>query len=225
MKYLSQTDLRWAGEQLGTCLTTIGLNGCALLCVSMLAGKDPLEVNEILKNNYGYSKGCLVNWNKAAILFDLPYSTVRSNPIRYPCIIETDHYKSVGLRQHFFIMLNQKEMIDPLDKNPIPRQIYYRIVSYRNLSIKESEGKMDLDAVVKILHQTWRIFNKMAEPDDVSIRREAEECYKKYEGGEKWAFSGLINSWWENSPLKKELEGPENTELKTYLRKILELIK
>ena len=62
-----QCDSRWANEQLGTCSDTICSAGCAMSSVAMIlatkgASKNPSSLNSWLKNNGGYSSGCLINW-------------------------------------------------------------------------------------------------------------------------------------------------------------------
>ncbi len=63
----------WSSDTLGTCSvnTTIGSDGCAITATAMLLNyygdnTDPRELNTWLKNNGGYSSGCLINWSVAA---------------------------------------------------------------------------------------------------------------------------------------------------------------
>ena len=68
----SQRDGRWSGNQLGTCAnTTIGSAGCAITSTTMALSSrggriNPGQLNTWLKNNGGYSQGCLVVWSKVA---------------------------------------------------------------------------------------------------------------------------------------------------------------
>lgn len=69
--FFSQRDPRWANDKLGTCDTTIGKQGCAISCVAMAGARsvynfNPASLNTYLKNNKGYSSGCLINWGVAA---------------------------------------------------------------------------------------------------------------------------------------------------------------
>jgi hypothetical protein len=69
--FFSQRDSRWANNQLGTCATTIGKEGCAITCIAMAGARsvynfNPATLNTYLTKNGGYSSGCLVNWSVAA---------------------------------------------------------------------------------------------------------------------------------------------------------------
>jgi hypothetical protein len=86
-KYVSQRDSRWAGYQLGTCSgETIGSAGCAMTSVYMIhTGKPwsttatPQDFNVWLRNNAGYSGGCLLAWSRAAD-WDGPYGVRYMGP-------------------------------------------------------------------------------------------------------------------------------------------------
>ena len=70
--FFSQRDPRWSGNQLGTCsATTIGGAGCAITAIAMAGARsvsnfNPASLNTYLRNNGGYSSGCLVIWSAAA---------------------------------------------------------------------------------------------------------------------------------------------------------------
>jgi len=70
--FFSQRDPRWSGDQLGTCSgTTIGSAGCAITAIAMAGARsvsnfNPASLNTYLRNNGGYSSGCLVIWSAAA---------------------------------------------------------------------------------------------------------------------------------------------------------------
>ena len=70
--FFSQRDPRWSGDQLGTCSgTTIGSAGCAITAIAMAGARsvsnfNPASLNTYLRNNGGYSSGCLVIWAAAA---------------------------------------------------------------------------------------------------------------------------------------------------------------
>jgi hypothetical protein len=70
--FFSQRDPRWSGNQLGTCSgTTIGSAGCAITAIAMAGARsvsnfNPASLNTYLRNNGGYSSGCLVIWSAAA---------------------------------------------------------------------------------------------------------------------------------------------------------------
>jgi len=65
-----QRDDSWAGDQLGSCSTTIGKMGCAITSIAMVfkyygVDTDPADMNKWLKDNGGYVDKCRVNWSKA----------------------------------------------------------------------------------------------------------------------------------------------------------------
>lgn len=70
--FFSQQDSRWSGDQLGTCSgTTIYSAGCAITAIAMAGARsvsnfNPASLNTYLRNNGGYSSGCLVVWSAAA---------------------------------------------------------------------------------------------------------------------------------------------------------------
>ncbi len=67
----SQTGAYWSEDQLGTCSTSIGKEGCAITSIAMVFrhyGMDtnPRDMNDWLSNkDGGYSRGCLVDWSLA----------------------------------------------------------------------------------------------------------------------------------------------------------------
>jgi hypothetical protein len=70
--FYSQRDANWKGDTLGTCNgDTIGTQGCAMTAMSMGlrhsgANVDPRGLNNWLRNQSGYSQGCLIIWSAAA---------------------------------------------------------------------------------------------------------------------------------------------------------------
>lgn len=57
---LDQLDPAWAGTRLGTCSNaTIGSDGCLASDFSLLAGVTPLAMNDAMKANGGFYRGCL----------------------------------------------------------------------------------------------------------------------------------------------------------------------
>jgi len=76
--FFSQNDPKWTCAKLGTCYkTTMGTctgdtpAGCAVAAAAMVlkskgAAIDPGVLNTWLKNNGGYSGGCLIVWSKVA---------------------------------------------------------------------------------------------------------------------------------------------------------------
>ena len=124
MKVLSQRDPKWAKIKLGKCGCTLGSHGCAVTCVAMLAGTTPDKVNA--KKPFVGSCMDIIDWAKAAKLFNLNYSPVRNKVVKYPCIAEV----KLGKGQHF-IVLDGKNQLDPWTGKVTKG---YKIVSYRNVT-------------------------------------------------------------------------------------------
>ena len=101
MIFYSQKDPRWANEKLGTCPDTIAKSGCKITSLASFCGKTPSEVNRIIP----YVSGCLTNDETAAKALGLEFKGKSYWAPYHDCIAETDHYKSKGVPQHFFILL------------------------------------------------------------------------------------------------------------------------
>jgi hypothetical protein len=153
MKFYSQSDTRWGYYKLGTCNTTIKGGGCFIVCYAMLADKTPAEVNTLFKNKGGYASGCLVVQSKCSAILGLEDNGRTTKKPNHICIAETNHYKSKGVPQHFYIWNPNGNIVDPLDKNPTWKKNPYNIVSYRLVKqIKEEQMREELnDNVVKLL--------------------------------------------------------------------------
>jgi len=80
--------------------------------------------------NGGYSNGCLLNSPKAATYLGLVSKGKFTESNVRPCIAETDHWKSKGVPQHFFV-LGEEGILDPIDTEVKWKKNPYRIVSYR----------------------------------------------------------------------------------------------
>lgn len=127
----SQKDPRWANQRLGTCNGwTIGTGGCFVTCLAMFSNKTPAEVDELLTRQGGYSQGCMMLSKRAAELLGIDYHGRSQTDPGTLCVAETDHYKSQGVPQHFFVYKNGMK-VDPLHKTPRWINNNYNIVSYR----------------------------------------------------------------------------------------------
>lgn len=130
MEYYSQRDPSWSGLYLGTSKETIGSAGCVVTSLAMLAGMKPYQVNMRLRDYGGFKSGNIVIWDQAAKLLALNYDGDRTRPLHFPTIAETHHFEP-NVPQHFFLVLENGRIVDPLDgkekENP------YEIVSYRNV--------------------------------------------------------------------------------------------
>jgi len=132
----SQKNPAWKSIKLGKCNDTIGQSGCYITALGILADKTPPEVNQILKDNGGYTNGCLVNAARAAELLGLEYNGITKEYQNEVCIAETDHYKSSGVPQHFFVWLGRaSRIIDTLTGLEMDNP--YHIVSFRLFKPKE----------------------------------------------------------------------------------------
>jgi hypothetical protein len=123
-------------QKLGSRNTTIKANGCFLVSLSNLINylklsiMNPLELNEFLLLKGGYVNGCLMNAPKVASLLGMTYVKTNQNPETL-CVAETDHYKSKGVPQHFFLVRKDGRIVDPLDEKPNWKNNPYKIVSWR----------------------------------------------------------------------------------------------
>jgi GH25 family lysozyme M1 (1,4-beta-N-acetylmuramidase) len=133
----SQTDLRWRFKFLGNSWSTIGSYGCYLTSLSMMVGKRPDEVNEILKKAGAFDKD-FIKQEEAAKALGLDFLgreyNINNEPHFTPTIKEVN-YNRTGTKfsQHFVLRIienNIKYIIDPL--GGVKRNIaYYPFRSYR----------------------------------------------------------------------------------------------
>lgn len=128
-------------DRLGSCKDTIAQSGCFITSLCNLAlnlntsKKTPPELNKWLIKNGGYSDGCLLNSAKGAEGVGLVSKGRTGINPEHICICETDHWKSKGVPQHFFVY-SDGQAIDPLDLNPTWKKNPYKIVSYRVFTVK-----------------------------------------------------------------------------------------
>ena len=140
-EYYSQKDPRWKNVKLGTCTDTIGQSGCKITSyANFVDGKTPAEVNDILKKQGGYTSGYLTNDAVDAPLLGFKFIKRTTTPPSVKCICETDHYKSKGVPQHFFLWKPDGTIIDPLDYPTYWKPNPYRIVSYRVFEKIDTQG-------------------------------------------------------------------------------------
>lgn len=143
MTFFSQKDPKWKNDILGSCRDTLGQSSCFLtsLCNLNLYLKftkklNPPEMNDLFTRNNLWTAGCLINAPKIAAYFDLEYIRTTRVP-EMLCLAETDHYKKLGVPQHFFLYdPEKKKRIDPLDLEPAWEPNIYNIVSYRIFRLK-----------------------------------------------------------------------------------------
>ncbi len=122
MTILSQRDLKWANEVLGT-QGTIGNLGCTITCISMLLGKTPSEVNQSIKNVNGYAQGNLVDWAKLPLAFSQIKSATRvrvydNDQVKQAieknggCLVEVNGSR-IGASKHWVLYIGGGQMYDP----------------------------------------------------------------------------------------------------------------
>ena len=137
MNKYSQRDPRWANKTLGFGPSKIGGYGCFLTCLSMMVGKTPDKVNNMLKAGGGFYKDLIIS-DKAAKILGLKYFgkefDIDKEPGWYPSIKEVDMSPRTGKQQHFVVriktLLGRKRIIDPWTGDE-QRIDYYPFASYR----------------------------------------------------------------------------------------------
>jgi hypothetical protein len=132
--YFSQKDKRWANKVVGFGSMTFSQVGCAIVSVANKLKYDgidmtPLEVNEFAKNCGAFNVNML-NFQRLANALGYDYVKQTKKP-KDRQIGETNHYKKVGVPQHFIFLREDGKRIDPLDENPSWEVNNYPIISYR----------------------------------------------------------------------------------------------
>jgi hypothetical protein len=148
MELYSQKDPKYRNLKVGFGTQTIGQVGCFLCSLSMISEIEPPEANERLKKNGGYS-GNLIKSAEAAKALGLEYGGRVSNNNKFPCIMETNHYKSKGVPQHFVVMTDATHILDPLDYPVKEKKNKYNIISYRLFKQKNMEKEYHVKSVLK----------------------------------------------------------------------------
>jgi hypothetical protein len=192
-------------QKLGTCNTTIRENGCYLTSIANLAGEDPLVLNELFIKKGVYANGCDIVGSKAASVLGMTYEKTITPP-EVVCICETDHYKKVGVPQHFFLYDPNKFMrVDPLDLKPDWELNTYKIISYRifmckkceELKLENMELNADLQACEGIVPKLTETIENQKEVINVLTEKNAalKKKVEEYEGEQSIStLAGLIIS-------------------------------
>jgi len=164
MKHYSQKDPRWANQKLGTCNTTLRASGCFVTALAMQYGDrikvpptsrkwlesvatvyddgtveaTPAILDFIFTKEKLYSSGCNVVSTIMTKRLGLENSGRSGAQPPYQCIAETDNFKRFGVPQHFFVVLPDGRILDPLDPpDSPPKKNPYHIVSYRLIKTKK----------------------------------------------------------------------------------------
>lgn len=133
---LSQTDPRWAKKYLPGTKFTIGDYGCFVTAIGIIIGATPDWVAITLFQNGGLVGGGVVS-AVAARVFGMKYDPDRANHKFWPVIARTDYYaNSSGYKRpyHFFVMINDNTIVDPLGGQVSSNKYASRMKGYRNLS-------------------------------------------------------------------------------------------
>ena len=146
MNYWSQLDPQWKDDNIGLSNYKIGGYGCFLVSLAMLDGRNPKVCNAILTANECYSGANLLS-KCAGQALGLQYDGKTTQRPNFTCIFETNFYQNKGYDQHFAVLLDTGEIIDPLI---YPAQIttnHYEnnIISYRLFKEKQQEETMGID--------------------------------------------------------------------------------
>ncbi len=173
MKFYSQKDPRWKDEKLGTCKDTLGQSSCFITSLCNLAlnlntsDKTPSELNKWLIKNGGYSDGCLLNSAKGAEGVGLVSKGRTGINPEHICICETDHWKSKGVPQHFFVY-SDGQAIDPLDLNPTWKKNPYKIVSYRVFTVKAPKVPKEKEKPVETILDPVKVIPALVEAGEIT---------------------------------------------------------
>lgn len=154
MTFYSQKDSRWKNAKLGNSNLNFYSYGCFVTSYANILehygrGLTPLEVNDVGKACGAFSGANLVA-QKLSEALNLSYERVSEYNGGGVVIVETDHYKSQGVPQHFYLLdTSTGKMVDPLSLTPDWVKNKYNVVSYR---IINNLNKMNKD-FVKIIEK------------------------------------------------------------------------
>jgi len=128
----SQRNPVWAGLELGKSGLKMKDFGCLVTCLAMLLEKSPDIILNLLNKANAFTDKGILYWQVAAKTLDFFFDGIAKQlpSITYfPVITETNHFAKKGIPQHFYILLDGKNCIDPLDG--VKKLNPYNIVSYR----------------------------------------------------------------------------------------------
>lgn len=161
MTLYSQNDPSWRSLWLGSSVpkTTIGKDGCLLTCFAMMSNTAPPQANQLIKSSGGFQGALIIN-AKAAQTLNLGYDPSTTERKFSICVAETNHYEGQGYPSHFYILLEDDSIWDPLDGTKKPKN-YYNIKSYRNIKPKEDEMSEDnkLAILFPVLCERWETWH------------------------------------------------------------------
>ena len=187
MEHLLQCDNRWRDNKLGTCSDTICQSGCFCTALAMLCGKNPDEVNDLLREKGGYIDGCLVQAPMAAIILNLEYYGKSSDKPDYDTIAETTYF-APKVPQHFIVVKKDGSILDPLGKN-----INYPIKSYRLFKTNEGETMPWSDNEVRAMFEAVRHDLLGQNPTDNDLNADMGAAKERQKEPEDWALSEFVH--------------------------------
>ena len=185
MKFYSQKAYT---DRLGSCKDSIAQSGCFITSLCNLAlnlntsKKTPSELNKWLIKNGGYSNGCLLNSAKGAEGVGLVSKGRTGINPEHICICETDHWKSKGVPQHFFVY-SDGQALDPLDLDPQWKKNPYKIVSYRVFTVKAPKVPKDKEKRPETILDPIKVIPALVEAGEVTkYEKPMLKGYKTYLG-------------------------------------------
>lgn len=126
-----QRSKRYSGHFLGLSKTSMQQYGCALMCFSRIAGKDPFEVNQLFIEKGVYS-GDMIDFGKACKALGFTDYEKNYDINRMPTQKLTIKEVWLGKGQHFVVRINDKgrSIFDPWTNKILPIN-EYKFRSYR----------------------------------------------------------------------------------------------
>lgn len=127
----------WGEMTLGNSGKKMKEIGCFVTSLSMLDNRTPDIVLDILNRNNAFNNKALLLSDVAAKALGMKYKGKSTKAPNFPCVAETDAYSNIGIPSHFFVYLEPRKIIDPIDGQEKPNP--YNIVSYRLFKEKKEE--------------------------------------------------------------------------------------
>lgn len=143
----SQRNPRWASKKLGTSNYTIGSDGCAITCLTMLLNsfgysETPDTVNQKLIAGGGYVNGCLLNWIAVPKIWNLVKFVARdfnynNIPVAYSvyikkiAVIVEVNAAPIGGFRHYVLYVGDRYCLDPWDGKGKPTSSYQAVGDVR----------------------------------------------------------------------------------------------
>lgn len=134
MKFYSQVNPEYSWKKLGNSPYTVGGWGCFLVSIANLAQVHPSPLLDRANESGAINDQGLLYSADVAKLCGMESTGRQSTWPETHCIGVTKDLMTVGVPTHFFVLLEDGRMVDPLDKDPQPRQNKYSVYEYRTFS-------------------------------------------------------------------------------------------